>query len=73
MIGILDSYLVIMRFLKINLCAILICISTVLYSENITISDYQRTYIPVYTKDGALAIALRVFKKNNVPSFFLVV
>lgn len=38
----------------------------------ITISDYQRSYIPVYTQDGTLAIALRVFKRNNVPSFLIV-
>lgn len=51
---------------------ILFCISTGLYSKNITISDYQRTYIPVYTKDGALSIAIRVFQRNKVPSFLIV-
>ena len=50
----------------------LLCISTSLYSKNVTISDYQRTYIPVYTKDGTLSIAIRVFQRNNVPSFLIV-
>ncbi|MCW8442969.1 hypothetical protein OQJ05_02750 [Fluoribacter gormanii] len=41
-------------------------------TTNITVSDYQRTYVPVYTQDGTLSIAIRVFKRNNVPSFLIV-
>ncbi|MCW8409083.1 hypothetical protein OQJ13_08880 [Legionella sp. PATHC035] len=61
-----------MKFLKISFYIALICSSTIVYSENITITDYQRTYIPVYTKDGTLSIALRTFKRNNIPSFLIV-
>ncbi|MFA6303373.1 MAG: hypothetical protein WC627_09620 [Legionella sp.] len=37
-----------------------------------TVTDYQRIYLPVYTSDGSLMIALRVFKMNDIPSFLVV-
>ena len=36
------------------------------------IEDYQRIFLPVYTEDGNLLIAIRVFKMNNVASFLVV-
>jgi peptidoglycan/xylan/chitin deacetylase (PgdA/CDA1 family) len=50
----------------------LLFITTQLFAESVTISDYQRTYVPVYNKDGVLVIAIRMFKRNNVPSFLIV-
>lgn len=36
------------------------------------ITDYQRTYIPIYTKNGDFSIAIRVFQRNATPSFLIV-
>lgn len=41
------------------------------HTKNI-ITDYQRLFVPVYTAEGQLRIALRVFKMNDVPSFLIV-
>ncbi len=68
----MDFYRLLMHFLKFILSIVLICISPILRSETVTISDYQRTYMPVYTEDGTLSIALRTFKRNNIPSFLIV-
>lgn len=37
-----------------------------------TIEDYSRIFTPVMTAEGELHVAIRVFKKNGVPSFLIV-
>lgn len=36
------------------------------------IEDYQRTFLPVYTTEGKLLVAIRLLKMNEVPSFLIV-
>lgn len=50
---------------------ILLLLASVSSAKN-TVSDYQRTYTPVFTADGKLMIALRVLKMNDIPSFLTV-
>ncbi|VEG89652.1 hypothetical protein [Legionella spiritensis] len=50
---------------------LLLLISSITQAKN-TIVDYQRIFLPVYTADGQLLMALRVFKMNDVPSFLVV-
>ena len=50
---------------------VLLLLASVSSAKN-TLSEYQRTFTPVYTADGKLMIALRVMKMNEIPSFLAV-
>ena len=54
----------------------LLCIALALglqisFAKNL-VRDYQRIFLPVYTSEGDLRIAIRVFKMNELPSFLVV-
>lgn len=57
--------------MKKYLCVILLLLANFACGKNV-IEDYQRIFLPMYTKDGNLMIALRIMKMNNVPSFLIV-
>lgn len=38
----------------------------------VRIEHYQRLYLPVFTEDGELNVAIRFFKRNDTPSFLVV-
>lgn len=46
-------------------------VSSTSFSKDV-ISDYQRIFVPVYTTDDRLVIAIRVLKMNDTPSFLIV-
>lgn len=50
---------------------VLLLITSFIQAQN-SIVDYQRINLPVYTSDGNLLMAIRVFKMNNIPSFLVV-
>ena len=41
------------------------------FAKNV-ITDYQRIFLPVYTTNGDLLLAIRVLKNNAIPTFLLV-
>jgi len=51
---------------------ILIFISSPLFAESLTITDYQPIYRAVIDTSGNLRIAIRQYKRNNVPNLLLV-
>lgn len=57
--------------MKKILTVFLVCLAMVVQAKT-TITDYQRIFLPVYTSEGDLLVALRVFKKNEEPSFLVV-
>lgn len=57
------------RFLAIIL--LLASYSAALCAKN-SITDYEPVFLPVYTTQGDLKIAIRVFKMNDQPSFLIV-
>lgn len=42
-----------------------------IFAKN-AIEDYQPVFLPVYTTEGDLNLAIRVFRMNDVPSFLIV-
>lgn len=56
---------------RLILSFMLLCLSTMLCAQNIAISDYKPTYLPI-SKDGTFYFAIRVFKKDDIPSFLIV-
>lgn len=57
--------------MKKYLIVLFLLLTYKLFANN-AIHDYQRIFLPVYTMDGHLKFAIRVFKKNEIPSFLLV-
>jgi hypothetical protein len=49
----------------------LILLANLSFSKNV-VTDYQRIFLPVYTLDGNLMLAIRVLKMNDIPSFLVV-
>lgn len=58
--------------MKKILTLVLLFLAFNLFANTNQIENYQRTYIPVYTKEGNLLLAIRVFKMNQIPSFLVV-
>jgi peptidoglycan/xylan/chitin deacetylase (PgdA/CDA1 family) len=42
------------------------------HQDKSQISDYQHIFLPLYSKIGKYTIAIRVFKRNDIPFFLLV-
>ena len=57
--------------LKKYLCIVMMLFTSIGLSKNV-IKDYQRMFLPIYSTDGNLMIAIRVFKMNDIPSFLVV-
>ncbi len=57
--------------MKKYLYAILLLLTNIGFANNV-VTDYQRIFLPLYSAEGQLAIAIRVLKMNDVPSFLVV-
>lgn len=55
---------------KIAFFIFLFCSSQLFANHSIT--DYQRIFLPTYTKDGHFMLALRIFNIDKVPTFLIV-
>jgi peptidoglycan/xylan/chitin deacetylase (PgdA/CDA1 family) len=62
-----------MRRYFLNIILLLLFLScTACHQDKAHISDYQRIFLPLHSKNGEYVVAIRVFKRNNTPSFLLV-